>query len=81
MIRPRATVFSWLVEQSKLVASYDGSDQGFLNTVFSDWWQVLLLHIFTTTPTLPHLSTGFSDWWQVFTTAPARLLVYGALNY
>jgi hypothetical protein len=49
VIRPRATVFSWLVEQSKLVASYDGSDQGFLNTVFSDWWQV-----FTTAPLYYH---------------------------
>ena len=40
MIRPRQEVLEWLLEQAQTVPSYDGSDQGFLNTVFGNWWQV-----------------------------------------
>jgi len=42
VIRPREHVWRWLLEQANSVSSYDGSDQGFLNTVFPDWWQVSL---------------------------------------
>ena len=40
VIRPRQDLFEWLLDRSEEVPSYDGSDQGFLNTVFSSWWQV-----------------------------------------
>eukprot|EP00802_Teleaulax_amphioxeia_P016235 Tamp_16349.p1 GENE.Tamp_16349~~Tamp_16349.p1 ORF type:complete len:378 (-),score=87.61 Tamp_16349:336-1439(-) len=44
VIRPRQDLFEWLLDRSEEVPSYDGSDQGFLNTVFSSWWQLPIAH-------------------------------------
>ena len=44
VIRPQERVYRWLLEQSLHVSSYDGSDQGFLNTVLSGWWQLDIGH-------------------------------------
>lgn len=77
IVRPSIDMFAMLMEAAPRLPSYDGSDQGFLNSYFSDWYtgpaERRLPFKFNT----PYIHSYYAPVWRRFQCDPRVLHFWG----